>query len=130
MESRHNVRGQGQGPKNFRDQGQGQIFSRPKPNRHKCSSKKGLQKFFQAKKDLQKFFFTRPPLTGNKKRCSQIFREVSGVFQQNFNSSKNSAVLEPRTGQFLRTCGFEAKDFKMCHRGRPRSEGRPRKLHL
>ena len=33
--------------------------------------------------------------------------------------SKNSAVLEPRTGQFSSTWGFEAKakDFKMCPRG-------------
>ena len=49
---------------------------------------------------------------------------------QNFNNSKNSAVLEPRTGLFSRTCGFEAKAkdltfeakakaFKMCTRGRP-----------
>ena len=35
-----------------------------------------------------------------QKRCSQIFREVSGV-----NCSKNSAVLEPRTKQFLRLWG-------------------------
>ena len=40
---------------------------------------------------------------GKEKRYLQIFREVSGVFQQNFNCSKNSAVLEPRTGQFSRT---------------------------
>ena len=74
-------------------------------------------------------------------RYSQIFREVSGVFQQNFNCLKNSAVLEPRTGQFSRTWGFEAKakdltfeakakDFKMCPRGRPRGQRRPRGLHL
>ena len=53
-----------------------------------------------------------------QKRCSQIFRKVSGVFQRNFKCSKNSAVLEPRTGQFRgleasrprpRTWGFEAK---------------------
>ena len=38
---------------------------------------------------------------------------------QNFNDSKNSAVLELRTGQFSRTWGFDAKtmDFKMCPRG-------------
>ena len=46
---------------------------------------------------------------GKQKRYLQIFREVSSVFQQNFNGSKNSAVLEPRTGQFSRTYGFEAK---------------------
>ena len=69
---------------------------------------------------------------GKQKRYLQIFRAVSGVFQQNFNGSKISAVLEPRTRQFLRTWGFEAKakDFKMCPRGRPRGQGRPRGLHL
>ena len=40
---------------------------------------------------------------GKQKGSSQIFREVSGVFQQDFNGTKNGAVLEPRTGQFLRT---------------------------
>ena len=52
---------------------------------------------------------------GKQKRSSQILREVSGVFQRNFNCSKNSAVLEPRTGQFSRTWGFEAKakDLKL-----------------
>ena len=67
---------------------------------------------------------------GKQKRCSQIFREVSGVFQQNFNASKICAVLEPSTGQFSRTWGFEAKakakDFKMC----PWGQRRPRGLHL
>ena len=51
-------------------------------------------------------------------RCSKNF---SGT-PQTFNNSKSSAVLEPRTVQFLRTWGFEtkakdltfeAKDFKM-----------------
>ena len=61
---------------------------------------------------------------GKQKRCAQVFYEVSDVFQRNFNCSKNSAVLEPRTGQFSTTWGFEAKDltfeakdFKMCPRG-------------
>ena len=40
---------------------------------------------------------------GKQKRSSQIFGEVSGVFQQDLNGTKNSAVLEPRTGQFSRT---------------------------
>ena len=40
---------------------------------------------------------------GKQKRFSQIFRKASGVFQLDFNGSKNSAVLEPRTGQFSRT---------------------------
>ena len=48
-----------------------------------------------------------------QKMSSQIFREVSGVF----NSTKNSAVLEPRTGQFSRTWGFEAKDLRVRGQG-------------
>ena len=46
---------------------------------------------------------TPMPQLRKTKKCSQIFRMVSGVFLQNFIGSKNSAVLEPRTGQFSRT---------------------------
>ena len=65
---------------------------------------------------------------GKQKRYLQIFREVSGVFQQNFNGSKNNAVLEPRTGQFSRTLDFEAKakDLRLWGQG----QGRPRGLNL
>ena len=104
----------------FRGQGQGQTLSRPRPRtkdtgasvlqkkegfqkNFQAVSKKGLEKFFSGEKRLQKFFFRRFPLEENKKRSSQIFCEVSGAFQQNFNGSKNSAVLEPRTAQFSRT---------------------------
>ena len=66
-------------------------------------SKKGLQNFFSGKKGLEKIFFRRSPLEETKKRSTQIFLEVSGVFQQNFNGLKISGVLEPRTGQFSRT---------------------------
>ena len=40
-------------------------------------------------------------------------------FPTKFQRFANSAVLEPRTGQFSRTLGFvaKAKDFKMCPRG-------------
>ena len=69
---------------------------------------------------------------GKQKRYLQTFREVSGVFQQNFNGSKNSAVLEPRTGQFSRTWGFEAKDLRLRGQGQglenvsSRTSSRPR----
>ena len=46
------------------------------------------------------------------KRSSQIFHEVSGVFRQYFNGTKNSDVLEPRKGNFR---GLEAS------RPRPRT---------
>ena len=69
---------------------------------------------------------------GKQKRYLQIFHEVSGAFQQNFNGSKNSAVLEPRTGQFSRTYGFEAKAKDLRLRGQglqkvfSRTSSRPR----
>ena len=66
-------------------------------------------------------------------------------FQQNFNCSKIVLSSSRGQGNFRgpkasrprprpRTWGFEAKakakDFKMCPRGRPRGQGRPRGLHL
>ena len=53
--------------------------------------------------DNKKIFLRQSPIEEKRKRSSQIFREVSGVFQQDFNGTKNIAVLEPRTGQFSRT---------------------------
>ena len=67
------------------------------------SPKKRSSKLCCGEKDLKKFFFRRSPIEKNKKRLSQIFRQVSGALQQNFNGSKNTAVLEPRTGQFWTT---------------------------
>ena len=66
-----------------------------------------------------------------KKVFKQIFlanSKIKGVQKhfsgdlQNFNHSKISAVLEPRTGRLSRTWGikdltFEVKNFKMCPRG-------------
>ena len=104
-----NARGQGQGPRT-----QAQVLSK---------KKKVFTKIFQA--------------ISTKKRFPKNFSSAP----QNFNNSKNTAVLEARTGQFSRTWGLEAKakdltfeakakDFKMCPRGRPRGQGRPRGLHL
>ena len=108
--------------------GQGQECSRPRPRTQAqlFKKKRVFKKIFQAY--LKKFFF-------------QAFTKEQGLQKdflgelQNFNNSKNSAVLEPRTGQFSRTWGFEvkakdltfeAKNFKMC----PRNQGCPRGLHL
>ena len=133
----------------------GILEAKAKHQRHRCNcspkkkkvlkifmaiaKKKGLQNFFQAiskKKGFQKNF-KQSPREENKKRFLQIFSKISGVFQQNFNGSKNSPVLEPRTRQFSGTLGFEAKakdltfeakakNFKMCFRG----QGRPPGLDL
>ena len=119
-------------------------------HKRKCSpkkkKKKGLHKNFltKQKRPSQKFF------NKTKKVFTKIFQAIStknrfpkkfSSASQNFNNSKNSAVLDPRTGQFSRTWGLEAKakdlifeakakDFKICPRGRPRGQGRPRGLHL
>ena len=112
----------------------------------KCSpkkkKKKGLHKNFSGdlkkKKKKKKKVFTKIfQAISTKKRFAKNFSTAP----QNFNIPKSSAVLEPRTGQFSRTWGLEAKakdltfeakakDFKMCPRGRPRGQGRPRGLHL
>ena len=71
--------------------GQGQEGSRPRTQAQVFSKKSS------------KFFFKRSPKKEYKKRSFQILGKVSGVFQHNFKGSKNSAVLEPRVGQFSRT---------------------------
>ena len=79
---------------------------------------------------------------GHRRKCSQKIKIKGFQFffsadLQTFNSSKTSSVLEPRTGQFSRTWGFEAKakdftfdakvkGFKVC----PRDQGRPPGLNL
>ena len=90
------------------------LEAKEQEQRRKCSPKKKVLKFFfqaiSKKKGLQKNY--------------------SGDLQ-NFNNSKNTAVLEPKTEQFSRAWGFQAKDLtfeaksiKMCPRGRQRG------LHL
>ena len=71
--------------------GQGQECSRPRP-RTTDTSASALQK----KRSSQKFFRRSP-----QKNVFQT-KNFSGA-PQSFNNSKNSAVLEPRTGQFSRT---------------------------
>ena len=132
------IRGQGQGQP-FR----GQTLSRPrtgmleakaKDQGHKAQVLSKKKIFFQAiskkKKKKKKVFTTIFQAISTKKRFPKNFSTAP----QNFNFPKNSAVLEPRTGQFSRTWGLEAKakakDFKICPRGRPRGQGRPRGLHL
>ena len=108
------IRGQGQGQP-FR----GQTLSRPrtgmleakaKDQGHKAQvlskkkKKKGLHKNFsgdlQKKKKKKKKVFTKIfQAISTKKRFPKNFSTAP----QNFNFPKNSAVLEPRTGQFSRT---------------------------
>ena len=79
------------------------------------------------------------PSEENKKGVRKFSARFLAFSNEISTVQKDSAVLEPRTGQFSRTWGFEAKakakdltfeakakDFKMC----PRGQGRPRGLHL
>ena len=103
------IRGQGQG------QGQpfrGQTLSRPrtgmleakaKDQGHKAQvlskKKKGLHKNFSGDLQKKKVFTKIFQAITTKKRFPKNFSSAP----QNFNIPKNSAVLEPRTGQFSRT---------------------------
>ena len=83
-----NARGQGQGPRT-----QAQLLSKKK-------KKKVFTKTFQAISKKKKKVFTKIFLAiSTKKRFLKNFSSAP----QNFDNSKNSAVLEPRTGQFSRT---------------------------
>ena len=82
-------------------------------HRRKCSQKKKVfKKLFQAKTVFKNFFSGDLYLRKPKKRYLQIFCKVSGVFQQNFNSSKIALSSSRGQGNFR---GLEAS------RPRPRT---------
>ena len=80
-----NAQGQGQGPRT-----QAQVLSKKK--------KRSSQKFFR-RSPKKKVFTKIFQAIFTKKRFLKNFSSDT----QNFNNSKNTAVLEPRTGQFSRT---------------------------
>ena len=85
------IQGQGQGQP-FR----GQTLSRPRIGMLEAKAKDDLQK---KKKKKKKVFTKIFQAISTKKRFLKNFSSQT----QNFNNSKNTAVLEPRTGQFSRT---------------------------
>ena len=125
----HKARGQGQGqghkknprprprPRTAFQPFRGQTLSRPRTgmleakakdqgHKRKCSPKK------KKKKRSSQKLFRRSPKKKKKKVFTKSFQAISikkrflnnfSSAPQNFNHSKNSAVLEPRTGQFSRT---------------------------
>ena len=109
----------------FRGQGHRRKCS-PKKKKKKVlkiffrrSQKKGLQKFFSGEKGLQAIFSGDFYLRKPKKRSLQIFHQVSGVFQRNFNCSKIVLSSSRGQGNFRRLeasrprtskCVLEAKD--------------------
>ena len=91
------IRGQGQGQP-FR----GQTLSRPRTGMLEAKAKakdQGHKRKCSPKKKKKKVFTKIFQAISKKKRFLKNFSTAP----QNFNNSKNSAVLEPRTGQFSRT---------------------------
>ena len=88
------IRGQGQGQP-FR----GQTLSRPRTGMLEAKAKDQGHKRKCSPKKKKKVFTKIFQAISTKKRFPKNFSTAS----QNFNNSKNRAVLEPRTGQFLRT---------------------------
>ena len=87
------IRGQGQGQP-FR----GQTLSRPRTGMFEAKAKDQVHKA-QVLSKKKKVFTKIFQAISTKKRFPKIFSSAP----QNFNIPKNSAVLEPRTGQFSRT---------------------------
>ena len=99
----------GQGhKKKIRGQAQpfrGQTLSRPRTGMLEAKAKDQGHKRKCSPKKKKKVFTKIFQAISTKKRFPKNFSRAP----QNFNTSKNSAVLEPRTGQFSRTWGLEAK---------------------
>ena len=92
----HKARGQGQGHKKIRGQGQGQPFrgqtlSRPRTGMLEAKAKDQGHKRRCPPKKKKKVFTKIFQAIFTKKRFPKNFSSAS----QNFNNSKNSAVLEP-----------------------------------
>ena len=79
----------------------GQTLSRPRTGMLEAKAEDQLRTQAQvlSKKTKKKVFTKIFQAISTKKRFPSNFSSAP----QNFNNSKNSAVLEPRTGQFLRT---------------------------
>ena len=102
-------RTQGSRPRTQKNPRPSTALPRPNPleakdqeHKRKCSSKKrSSEKFFRrsSKKRRKKAFIKIFQANARKKSFPKKF---SGA-PQTFNNSKNSAVLEPSTGQFSRT---------------------------
>ena len=93
----HKARGQGQGHKKIR--GQGQPFRGQTLSKDRNARGQGQGPRTQAQVLSKKIFTKIFQAISTKKRFPNNFSSAP----QNFNNSKNSAVLEPRTGQFSRT---------------------------
>ena len=116
-----------------KDQGhKAQVLSKKK--KKKTSSQKFFRRSSKKKKkrSSQKFFKRSP----RKNAFQKIFQPLHKIltFQKIVLSSSrgqaNFRGLEAKAKAKDLTFEAKAKDFKICPRGRPRGQGRPRRLHL
>ena len=98
------------------------LEAKAKDQGHKreCSPKK------KKKRSSQKFF-KRSPRTNVFQKIFLALHKILTIQKIVLSSSRGQANFR---GLKAKDLTFEAKDFKMCLRGRPRGQGRPRGLHL
>ena len=101
--------------------------AKDKGHKRKCSPKKKkvFTKIFQAiskKKRSSQKFFKRSPL-------KNVFQKIFQALHKILTFQKIVLSLSREQANF-RELEAKAKDFKICPRGRPRGQGRPRGLHF
>ena len=100
----HKARGQGH--KKISRPRTDPLEAKDQGHRRKISQKKKVFKnLFSGKKGLQKIFFRRSLLEETKKKVFADFPQGFWRFPTKFQRFKNSAVVEPKTGNFR---GLEA----------------------
>ena len=92
--------------------------SRGQGQSRKCSPKeKGLQNFDQTISTNKRSIFQAISRRGIQKESSQIFREVFGVFQQNFEGSKTVLSSSRGQGNFRGLEASRQRTSKLSSRG-------------
>ena len=97
------------------------LEAKAKDQGHKCKCSPKKKKKFSQK------FFRRSPQKNVFQKIFQALHKILTIQKIVLFSSRGQANFR---GLEAKDLTFEAKDFKMCPRGRPRGQGRPRGLHL
>ena len=82
------------------------------------------------KKRLSQKFFKRSPQKNVFQKIFQALHKILTIQKIVLSSSRGQANFRGLEALEAKDLTFEAKDFKMCSRGCPRGQGRPRGLYL